>query len=104
MCIHDALPQAPDGELFEGLNIPTPAASIFRLVVRNDYQRLGIGTSLDKVRIDFAKKSRAKAVLVTPLDIENRKQALIHQGFRPIDRRGVANWSPTVSTVVRLDA
>ena len=97
LCLHQQLSDAPDAEMFVGSNIPAPVASLNRLVVLSRLRGLGIAALLDQVRIDHAKQSGARAIIVTPTDALSRRRSLGSRGFQFL--AGVVGhpiWSPSV--------
>lgn len=97
MCVHQDVSDTPDAYLFEGLKLAGPAASINRLVVLKAFRGNGIGQSLDKIRINRAKQSRARYVLAAPIDVQSRQRALSTLGFESVSGvTGRPNWSSAV--------
>ena len=92
LCFHAELSEAPDGEMFADKGLPTPIASLNRLVVLKTHRGLGIGSQLDEVRIRKAKEWEARAVIVAPANIAARRQALERRGFRFLE--GVIGHPP----------
>jgi GNAT superfamily N-acetyltransferase len=98
LCLHDAVEDAPDGELFQGVAIVTPLASMNRLVVLKTYRGMGIGKRLDQVRIEQAGVSGAKTIIGAPVNYERRKSALRLLGFEIVSEKvGKALWSTNVA-------
>jgi GNAT superfamily N-acetyltransferase len=97
LCLHTELRDAPDGEMFANRGLPSPIASMNRLVVLRSHRGLGIGSQLDEVRIQKAKEWEARAIIITPSNIAARRQALEKRGFHFLDGvMGHPIWSPTV--------
>src|SRR3984885_11160171 len=97
LCLHETVAEAPDGDLFTGLNIPAPIASMNRLVVIKSHRGHGVGKQLDQVRIQQGKASGAQTIIVAPVISPSRKHSLETQGFCVhFERLGRAVWSPTV--------
>lgn len=99
LCLHSKLHEAPDGTMFTGRGLPTPVASMNRLVVLKTHRGLGIGSRLDQTRIQKAKEWKARAIIIAPASTPERRQSLERQGFHFLE--GVIGhpiWSPTVST------
>jgi hypothetical protein len=97
LCRHETLAEAPDGDLFTGLNIPAPVASMNRLVVVGSHRRSGIGKKLDQIRILQGRVSGARSIIATPVISLSRKRSLEAQGFSVhSERLGRPIWSPTV--------
>jgi GNAT superfamily N-acetyltransferase len=97
LCLHGEIPEAPDGEMFVNRGLPTPIASMNRLVVLRSHRGLGIGGRLDELRVQRANDLGARAVIVTPADVVARRQALQRRGFQFLEGVvGHPSWSPTV--------
>jgi GNAT superfamily N-acetyltransferase len=109
LCLHETLAEAPDGQLFAGLEIPTPIASMNRLVVTQSHRGRGIAKELDQTRIQHGRTFGARAMIVTPLNSQSsRIRSLEAQGFLfTFERLGHPSWSPTVEICpcyLRLDS
>jgi GNAT superfamily N-acetyltransferase len=97
LCFHDKLAEAPDAEMFVRAEIPSPVASMNRLVVLKSYRGQGIGGLLDQMRIQKARKLGARSVVIAPVNVNSRKQSLRKLGFQVLSEvTGRAKWSPTV--------
>jgi GNAT superfamily N-acetyltransferase len=98
LCFHETLAEAPDGDLFAGLNIPAPVASMNRLVVATSHRGGGIAKELDQMRIRQGLEWGVRAIIVAPrLNSPRRIRSLETQGFCVhVERLGRAVWSPTV--------
>jgi GNAT superfamily N-acetyltransferase len=97
LCLHDELAEAPDAEMFLSVDIPSPVASMNRLVVLQGYRGQGIGRLLDQVRIRKAREMGARTVIATPVKAIAREQSLAELGFQALSGvTGRPNWSPTV--------
>jgi GNAT superfamily N-acetyltransferase len=97
LCFHETLVEAPDGELFVGLEIPTPIASINRLVALKSHRGRGIGNQLDRRRIEEARAMGARTIIGTCVNADSRRHALAAQGFLfTAERVGHPIWSPIV--------
>lgn len=98
LCIHEILAEAPDGDLFTGMNIPAPVASMNRLVVATSHRGLGIARRLDEARVQQGRAAGARAMIATPLvNSQSRIRSLEAQGFLfTFERLGHPSWSPTV--------
>lgn len=68
LCVHDRLADAPDGEMFESLELPTPVASLNRLVVSRAHRGLGLAHRFDALRIRRAAELGARVAIATPVD------------------------------------
>jgi GNAT superfamily N-acetyltransferase len=99
LCLHDSLAEAPDGEMFAEIDLPIPIASMNRLVVLKSHRGLGIGRLLDDLRIAKARQLGARAVIVTPANVESRLRSLERRGFRFLAGiLGHPIWSPSVTS------
>jgi len=97
LCLHSDICEAPDGEMFADRGLPTPVASMNRLVVSRTHRGLGIASKLDGVRIQKAMEWRAATLIVAPVLNLARRQSLERQGFRFLEGvTGHSTWSPTV--------
>jgi len=97
LCLHDELAEAPDAELFVSADIPSPVASMNRLVVLKSYRGQGIGGLLDRARIQKARELSTRTVIIAPVNVHSRKQSLRELGFQVLSKvTGHAKWSPTV--------
>jgi GNAT superfamily N-acetyltransferase len=99
LCLHSDLREAPDGEMFINRGLRSPVASMNRLVVLRSHRGLGIGSQLDEVRIQKAKKWDVPTIITTPVNVAARRQALEKHGFHFLEGAiGHPIWSPTVCT------
>jgi GNAT superfamily N-acetyltransferase len=97
LCLHDTLTEVPDARMFIGTAIPSPAASMNRLVVLKSHRGQGIARPLDEARIEKAGELGARTVIITPINVSSRKQSLGNLGFQVLT--GVAghpSWSQSV--------
>jgi GNAT superfamily N-acetyltransferase len=98
LCMHENLRDAPDGELFSSTNLPTPIASMNRLIVLDTHRGNGIGAKFDELRLARARQIGAAAIIVAPVAGLLRRQSLEKRGFQFLEGvMGHAIWSPTVS-------
>jgi predicted GNAT family N-acyltransferase len=81
LCIHERQDDVPDGSgySYHGFHLPTPIASINRLVVERSYRKLGIANHLDLLRIEVARQSGAACLMVAAGG--NRMKSLCDLGF-----------------------
>lgn len=97
LCMHTEISQAPDGEMFSTVALPSPIASLNRLVVLRSHRGIGIGQMLDRERIQSALALRAKCVICTPVNVLSRKRSLGELGFQFLaDVEGCSIWSSAV--------
>lgn len=82
LCIHDARTALPDEYCYTELDLPTPFASINRLVVSQCARNRGIAKELDLKRIEAAKKAGAASIVVASTS-DSRTRALQNLGFLP---------------------
>jgi GNAT superfamily N-acetyltransferase len=109
LCFHETLVEAPDGHLFVGLEIPTPIASMNRLVVIKSHRGQGIAKELDQTRIQHGRTFGARAITICPnVNSQRRIRSLEAQGFLfSFERLGHPSWSPAVEICpcyLRLDS
>ncbi len=98
LCMHENLADAPDGELFSSTTLPTPIASLNRMIVLNTHRGNGIGAKFDELRLAKARQIGAAAIIATPVAGLLRKQSLEKRGFQFLEGvLGHPIWSPTVS-------
>lgn len=96
MTVHAALSDVPNPEDFLGLlaePLPAPIASINRLVVHPDYRGLGLGSSLDDLRLRAAEESGCGCVIGSTPSGDRRVAQLVSRGFRLLGSTGAANAS-----------
>lgn len=100
LCLHENLAEAPDGELFAGMNIPSPVASMNRLVVAASHRGRGIAKELDQIRIRQGLEWGVRAITGAPrVNSQSRIRSLEAQGFQfRFERRGHPVWSQAVET------
>jgi len=100
LCFHKTLAEAPDSDLFNGLDIPVPVASMNRLVVATSHRGRGIAKELDQMRIRQGLEWGVRAIIVAPrVNSQSRIGSLKAQGFQfRFERRGHPVWSRTVET------
>ena len=100
LCLHETVAEAPDGDLFAGLNIPAPIASMNRLVVATGHRGRGIAKELDQMRIRQGLEWGVRAIIVAPkVNSQSRIRSLEAQGFQfRFERRGHHVWSLAVET------
>lgn len=65
MCIHDTQEESPDAPAFSMIRVPTPVATINRLVVLSSVCNRGLAKKLDEHRIAAATADGAKCILGT---------------------------------------
>lgn len=97
LCIHDQQSDVPDALLFAGITLPTPVASMNRLVVLREYRGFGIGRALDQNRVEAARSMGACAIVVGPVDRDRRPEQLQGMGFTLLPGPPVqTTWSSSV--------
>jgi len=80
LCIHDTQEHVPDEYCYTGLDLPTPVASINRLVVEKSARDCGMAQKLDSHLIEAARNSGAACIVAAPTS-NNRIRALGKFGF-----------------------
>lgn len=85
LCLHERLEDAPDYEHHKQVvtawpSLPAPIACFNRLVVDPAFQRRGLATALDKIRLVTAKELGAHSVFLTVP--RYRVNAIIQLGFQ----------------------
>ena len=84
LCIHATQQHLPDEYCYTELDLPTPLASINRLVVEKCARNRGLAKELDLQRIEAAKTAGA-ACIVAASSSGDRSRALQKLGFLPKD-------------------
>jgi len=85
LSFHNSLEDLPDAEIFVGFcpTLPTPIASINRLVVHPDYRRRGYGTRLDNIRLKAAEEWGCQCAIASSTEPKRIKQ-LADRGFKVV--------------------
>lgn len=68
MCIHKLQDETPDAATFKEVVLPSPIATINRLVVKNQWRKSGIAGQFDVRRIEAAREGSAACVVGTFFD------------------------------------
>ena len=84
MCLHDRQKDTPDAYAFREVRLPSPVATINRLVVHNSARRRGLGTTLCMCRIQAAKQDGGMCVVGSA--VEPRISSFETLGFRLIGK------------------
>jgi GNAT superfamily N-acetyltransferase len=96
LCIHMHISEAPEGEMFVGVDLPTPIASLNRMGVLKPHRGRGLGRHLDDLRIAKARELGASVVIGTPRNIEPRRRSMQRRGFKFLPGvLGHPTWSPS---------
>jgi hypothetical protein len=85
MTIHRTLAEVPEPEIFDGVfsePLPTPIASINRLVVDPSARGLGLSRRLDSCRLEAAESSGCRCVIGESISGERRVNQLKSLGFQ----------------------
>lgn len=87
MCVHNSLQELPDSECYKSITseMKSPIASFNRLIVTPEYQRNGLGRSLDSSRINEALERNCKTILISATQA-TRVNSLLAQGFTIIGK------------------
>jgi predicted GNAT family N-acyltransferase len=80
MCVHHDLQSISEADFYSQLEVPSPVASINRLVVDQCVRGRKLGSSLDSHRIEAARMMGAACIVVAPTD-DYRVRALGIAGF-----------------------
>lgn len=97
LCIHDQQSDVPDNKLFSTIDLPSPIASMNRLVVLREYRGMGISSALDGTRIESARRSGARVIVVAAVTQSSRIDQLEKEGFTFLGGDPApTQWSPTV--------
>lgn len=91
MCVHDQQTDSPDFVAFSQVRLPTPVATINRLVVHPSARKLGLAYKLDHCRIEAAKQDGAKCVIGTA--VQERIAPLQRLGFQLIGSHWVQPYA-----------
>lgn len=102
MCIHDKQEEAPDAPAFLKIELPTPIATINRLVVVPSVRRCGLAKQVDVTRISAAKNGRAKCIVGTAAPI--RIDVLERLGFHLTGEEWVQHYcvSPGMHAMILM--
>jgi hypothetical protein len=89
MSVHARADNLPEGELYEGVplhELPTPIASINRLVTHPEFRGRGFSDLLDEVRFIAAEQMRCGCCLTNVAEVSgsNRLTQLLQKGFRVV--------------------
>jgi len=68
LCVHQSEQDIPEADCYTELSLPSPIASINRLVVEQFAQKRGFAQSLDLRRIEAARSAGAACIVVAPTD------------------------------------
>lgn len=100
LTVHHDLGGVPNADLFADHTILFPVASMNRLVVRKDYRGQGVAKALDKLRVNFARQSGARSIVITAAkNNQNRIDSLVEAGFIRLEREGIEKWSQNLPIV-----
>lgn len=96
MCVHNQQEDTPDFPACSQVRLPTPIATINRLVVHESARKLGLAMMLDKCRIEAARNDGAKCVVGTPA--ASRIRSLERQGFELTGERWIPRYAESLTT------
>ena len=100
MTVHSTLSEVPASEDFVGLfanQLPTPIASLNRVVVEPRYRGLGLGPTLVEVRLRAAEEMGCGSAVASTVSGERWVAQLTSRGFRLAGSTGVPNVSCLLS-------
>ncbi len=97
-CIHDHIVDLPESQFYAQLSVPSPIATMNRLVVRREYRNRSYARALDEVRIRWAIDNGAKSIVVCGQP--RRSKSLTDLGFTTTDLRGKSYFYEDASFVV----
>jgi predicted GNAT family N-acyltransferase len=93
MCIHKLQTDTPDEMAFRKIDLPSPVATINRLVVHKSARGLGLSRQLDTCRINAAREHAAKCIVGTA--VKARIEGLQRVGFELTPFTYKQSYSPT---------
>jgi GNAT superfamily N-acetyltransferase len=85
-CIHEHVADLPESQFYSQLKVPSPIATMNRLVVRRAYRNRGYARTLDEVRIRWAIGKGANSIIVCGQP--RRSKSLTELGFTTTDLQG----------------
>ena len=85
-CIHEHIADLPESQFYARLDVPSPIATMNRLVVRREYRNRGYARALDEIRIRWAIDNGAKCIIVCGQP--RRSKSLSELGFTTTDLQG----------------
>jgi len=97
MCVHTNQEECPDAPAFTEICLPTPVATLNRLVVHPSFRNRGFGSELCHCRIEGAKTDGAKCVVGTYTD--QRVASLEKCGLRLTGQKWILNHSESLTIV-----
>ncbi len=101
LCIHEQQQDLPDAYCYTELDVPSPVASINRLVVERCARNRGVAQMLDAQRIEAAKKAGAACIVAAPTS-DMRVRALERFGFSLTDSRSKSHYLEDFSLSVMV--
>lgn len=100
LTIHSNLLDVPNGDLFDGLPLIKPIASMNRLVVSKPLRGNGLAKKLDDLRISHAKTVGARTIVITAAkNNQSRIEAISKLRFIQLEREGIEKWSMNLPIV-----
>ena len=97
LTIHSSLSEVPASEDFIGLlpsDLPSPIASLNRLVVDPGLRGIRIGPALDEIRLKAAEEMGCLSAIGSTVSGKRRVDQLIAAGFQLVGSTGQSNRSP----------
>jgi hypothetical protein len=92
MCIHEKQEDTPDGCIFRETHLPTPIATINRLIVHRNWRGRGISRQFDAYRIQSARNGKARCLLASASG--TRIVSLQRSGFKLTECSGTSPYVP----------
>ncbi len=91
MCIHRNQAETPDGPAFSEMLLPSPVATLNRLIVHSSARGQGLASALDESRVAAARTAGASCVVGTfP---PSRVSGLQKNGFRLIGKQWIPHYA-----------
>jgi predicted GNAT family N-acyltransferase len=108
LCVHDTLTQLPDSCVYSTVTscVPSPIASLNRLVIEKRARGAGLSKELDQKRLAAAAQAACRSVIGYVSDVSGkaRLRSLLRLGFSQISREGelVGPMGPATGLLLTL--